>query len=94
MRRRYVAPANRARKRRSVVKGWCMKKILVPIGFFIVFVVMAGHLHAQDVKGPKISAVEIKYDFGEVVQGTQASHVFEVRNVGDEPLIIDRVVPS
>ncbi len=71
-----------------------MKKILVPIGFFIVFTVSTGHLQAQEAKGPKISVMEIKYDFGQVVQGTQASHIFEVRNVGDEPLIIDRVVPS
>ncbi len=76
------------------MKGWCMKKLLVPIGFFIVFTVITGSLQAQEVKGPKISAAEIKYDFGEVVQGMQASHIFEVRNVGDEPLIIDRVVPS
>ncbi len=71
-----------------------MKKILVPIVFFIVFMMLAGHLPAQEVKGPKLEAVEIKYDFGKVVQGSKASHVFEVRNVGNEPLIIDRVVPS
>jgi hypothetical protein len=89
-----VASVNVAQKRRPVVKGWCMKKIQVPIGFFIVLAVITGHLQAQEVKGPKISAVEIKYDFGKVAQGMQVSHVFEVRNVGDEPLIIDRVVPS
>ncbi|HUI46915.1 MAG TPA: DUF1573 domain-containing protein [Nitrospirota bacterium] len=71
-----------------------MKKILVSIGFFIVLTVFAGHLLAQEVNGPKLEAVEIKYDFGKVIQGTQVSHIFEVRNVGNEPLIIDRVVPS
>lgn len=80
--------------RRSIMKGWSMKKILVFISFFIVLTAFAGHLPAQEVKGPKLTAVEIKYDFGKVIQGTQVSHVFEVRNVGNEPLIIDRVVPS
>jgi len=71
-----------------------MKKIMVSIGFFIVLTVLAGHLPAQEVKGPKLAAAEIKFDFGKVLQGTQVSHVFEVRNIGNEPLIIDRVVPS
>jgi len=71
-----------------------MKKMLVSVGFFIALTMFAGQLPAQEVKGPKIVAVEVKYDFGKVIQGNQVSHIFEVRNVGNEPLIIDRVVPS
>jgi uncharacterized protein DUF1573 len=76
------------------MKGWSMKKLLASISFIVVLMAFAGHLPAQEVKGPKLIAAEIKYDFGKVIQGTQVSHVFEVRNVGNEPLIIDRVVPS
>ncbi len=59
-----------------------------------MIIAFAGTLLAQEVKGPMIVAKEVKYDFGKVVQGKQVSHVFEVRNAGTEPLIIDRVVPS
>ncbi len=71
-----------------------MKKILISIGSIFVFSVIVGHLPAQVVNGPKLATMEIKYDFGKVIMGTQAIHVFEIRNVGNEPLIIDRVVPS
>ncbi len=71
-----------------------MKKILVSVGLIFAFSVIVGHLPAQVVNGPKLATMEIKHDFGKVVQGTQAFHVFEIRNVGNEPLIIDRVVPS
>jgi len=60
----------------------------------LIFVVFAGVLPAQEVKGPRIEAKEVRYDFGKVVQGTLVSHVFEVRDAGSEPLVIDRVVPS
>ncbi len=59
-----------------------------------MIIAFAGVLPAQDVKGPMIVAKEVQHDFGKVVQGKQVSHVFEVRNAGTEPLIIDRVVSS
>ena len=31
---------------------------------------------------------------GSIAQGKQAAHVFEVRNAGAEPLMIERVQPS
>ncbi len=60
----------------------------------LILVVLAGVLPAQEVKGPRIEVKEVQHDFGQVVQGTTASHVFEVRSTGSEPLVIDRVVPS
>ncbi len=67
-------------------------------GVAVVVVAMiiasAGVLPAQDVKAPRIEVREVRYDAGKVVQGTQVSHLFEVRNAGDALLIIDRVVPS
>jgi len=70
-----------------------MKNGLAAIAVLLL-VVLAGVLPAQEVKGPRIEAREAQHDFGKVVQGTTVSHVFEVRNTGSEPLVIDRVVPS
>ncbi len=81
-------------RKHGALKGWCMKKILLTIVFFIVSMALAGNLTAQQAKGPKLETEEVKYDFGKVIEGVQASHVFEIRNIGNEPLIIDRVVPS
>jgi uncharacterized protein (DUF58 family) len=54
----------------------------------------AGALFAQTFQGPKLTVSEIKFDFGRVVQGTEVTHIFDVRNTGTEPLVIERVVPS
>jgi hypothetical protein len=70
-----------------------MKKLVVIIVFMHV-VGLVGLLPAQEPKGPKIIVREVQYDFGKVVQGTMASHVFEIRNGGNEPLDIERIAPS
>jgi hypothetical protein len=57
----------------------------------LVCFLCAGIALAQEVKGPRIEIKEIQHDFGKVPQGTVANHVFEFRNTGDEPLIIERV---
>ncbi len=49
---------------------------------------------AQEASGPRIEVRESRHDFGKVVRGVQVAHVFEVRNAGSEPLIIDRVDAS
>jgi len=70
-----------------------MKNVLVP-GMIMAAMLFAGLSPAQEYKGPKIVVKEIQHDLGKVVQGTEASHVFEVSNAGSEQLVIDRVVPS
>lgn len=70
-----------------------MKRI-VWFSVLLVAFLYVGPVTAQEAKGPKIEVKEMKYDFGKVVQGTQATHVFEVRNAGTEPLIIERVQTS
>jgi hypothetical protein len=50
-----------------------------------------GPLSAQEQNGPRIEFKEMQYDFGKIPQGTQAIHVFEVRNGGKGPLTIQRV---
>ncbi len=49
---------------------------------------------AQDYKGPKFSVDQLTYNFGKVVQGEQAEHIFEIRSMGKEALVIDRVQSS
>ncbi len=70
-----------------------MKRAL--IGFFVLSaVVFTGFLGAQDVAGPKLTAKELQYDFGQVTEGTEATHVFEIRNTGTGNLVIERVHAS
>jgi len=71
-------------------KGFVMRKILIAVTV-VVAVAFAGLLPAQEVKGPRIELKEMRYDLGKVAQGTQASHVFEIRSVGSDTLVIDRV---
>ncbi len=54
----------------------------------------AGPLAALDTKGPKIEIKEMRHDFGKVVQGTKAEYIFEIKNTGNEPLVIQKVQPS
>ena len=70
-----------------------MKRIVL-MSMMMVGLLCAGPLAALDNKGPKIEVKEIRYDFGKVVQGTKAEHVFEVKNVGSEQLVIEKVQPG
>jgi uncharacterized protein DUF1573 len=70
-----------------------MKRV-VWLSVLLVAFLYAGLIAAQEAGGPKIEVTELKHDFGKVVQGTQATHIFEVRNTGTEPLIIERVQTS
>ncbi len=44
--------------------------------------------------GPKISAPEASFDFGEIVEGELVTHNFVITNEGDENLIISKVRAS
>ncbi len=48
----------------------------------------------QEAKDPRIVMNEMHFDAGKVTQGVQISHVFEIRNAGTAPLVIERVQPS
>jgi hypothetical protein len=45
-------------------------------------------------QGPRIFVKDSKFDFGTVRPGTQPEHIFEVKNVGDEVLDIQRIQPT
>ncbi len=63
-------------------------------GVALCFLLLAGTLSAQELKGPRIEVQQEQYAMGSIAQGNQAAHVFEVRNTGTEPLMIERVQPS
>jgi hypothetical protein len=69
-----------------------MKKICAMS--ILAVILSIGSLLAQDYAGPRIEAKEIRHDFGKVVQGTQVSYVFEIKSVGKEALVIEKVQSS
>ncbi|MGC1455214.1 MAG: DUF1573 domain-containing protein, partial [Nitrospirota bacterium] len=54
----------------------------------------SGSLAALENDGPRIEIKEMRHDFGKVVQGAPAEYVFEIRNVGNAQLVIEKVQPS
>jgi hypothetical protein len=47
------------------------------------------------VKGvPKMKVKQEKFDFGEVPDGTEVTHIFEISNVGTDTLFINEVITS
>ena len=64
----------------------------------ILFVYMLGSAFAQEpivfeepTNGPKIVFLEDKYEFGDIIQGDVIEHVFEFKNSGNAPLILQDV---
>jgi hypothetical protein len=66
-----------------------MKKTGIAILIFLSAAV--GMTQAEGAKEPKIAVKELRFDFGQVEQGKQVSHVFEVMNEGTETLVIQKV---
>jgi len=73
-----------------------MKKLLIAM----ICIICAGTVQAQDgaSKNPNGPKFQFKggdaYDFGEVAEGPVAEHVFEFKNTGKEPLIIQNANAS
>ena len=70
-----------------------MKKITIVVSA-MALLLFVGALQAQEHKGPRIEVKQERYDAGKVVAGQLVTHVYEIKNSGDEPLLIDRVQPS
>jgi len=72
-----------------------MKKIFTLFFIFAIFKLSAqDNLPAPNVVGPKIKFDETSFDFGEIIEGSYATHVFSFTNVGDKPLLLKEVKPA
>lgn len=71
-----------------------MKRLVLAAMSLIALALIGAVAPAQEYEGPKVLVDQLKYHFGKVVQGEQAEHVFELRSVGKEALVIDRIQSS
>jgi len=70
-----------------------MNKISISV-LVLAAAVFAGSLSAGERQGPRISVKDAWFDFGQVSQGAQAEHIFEIKNNGDELLEITQIQPT
>ena len=70
-----------------------MKKTGISMRVFAFVAIAAAGLSGER-QGPRIFVKDSKFDFGTVRPGTQPEHIFEIKNVGDEVLDIQRVQPT
>ena len=70
-----------------------MNKVGISV-LVLAAVVLAGSVSAGERQGPRISVKDARFDFGMVSQGTQAEHIFEIKNTGDELLEITQIQPA
>ena len=52
------------------------------------------YLPAFSFAQPAIHFNEVRHDFGKVSQDDKIEYVFEFSNTGNQPLIIEKIVPS
>lgn len=71
-----------------------MKRLVLAAMVVIALAGIGSIVPAQEGTGPKVSVDQLNHHFGKVVQGEQAEHVFELRSVGKEALVIERIQSS
>ena len=71
-----------------------MKRFVLAVIALTVFAGFGSIASAQEYKGPRVLFDQLTYNVGKVVQGTQVEHVFDIRNVGQEDLVIERIQPG
>jgi len=73
-----------------------MKKRFVMVTVFLVLAggALTGVRAAEERKGPRIEFQQDRVDIGKVKQGEVAVQIFEFKNAGDEPLVINKVETS
>ncbi len=68
---------------------------MIARGMIVLLTILyTGPAMSEEAAGPRIEMSEIRHDFGKISQGTQVVHVFTVRSVGSETLIIEKIQPS
>jgi len=60
----------------------------------LVFSAFCAIVSIQLMAQPAMKVVKESHDFGTIEEGTQASFTFDIKNIGDQPLIINNVQPS
>jgi hypothetical protein len=70
-----------------------MKKAGISMLVFAAVAIAAAGF-AGERQGPRIYIKDAKFDFGTVSPGARPEHIFEIKNVGDEILDIQRVQPT
>jgi hypothetical protein len=58
--------------------------------FCLVFIGCSHLAHAQ----PKLKVARDTYNFGRITEGSVVQHAFQIQNIGDEDLVIGRVLSS
>ncbi len=69
-----------------------MKKLAILFSLFAFVLVF--NANAQEASGAEISFKEKSIDFGDIMQGDEVSHTFELTNSGKAPLIISNVAAT
>jgi hypothetical protein len=85
-------PAGAARE--EAEKGSAMLGVIRFIMAALSLIAAVPAVHAADSPGPRIQVTESRFDFGTVNEGDVPEHVFEIRNIGNEILVIEKVRPS
>lgn len=60
----------------------------------LMLVISMAVLSGAEPRGPRISTHHEIFDFGIVPEYAEVSHVFWLRNSGDEPVTIDKLIPN
>ena len=68
-----------------------MRRLLALTGFCLA---LGGTTLAQEAEGPRIRVEPTTFDFGKVRPGRSLRKEFRLRNLGDRPLVIERVSRS
>jgi len=76
-----------------------LRKNAVTIVFLVVmvilgFVVVSDHIQNKSLQPPQLTVSEEEWDFGIVKSNEKPTHVFIIKNGGDEDLLIERVRSS
>lgn len=71
-----------------------MKKLVLLASVLFLAVFTASAQKAADANKPEFKFDKETHDFGSLTEGEVATHEFEFKNVGKEPLTITNVVPS
>lgn len=84
--------------RQHISRKELSRKMIHSMRFAIALAASSAVLAASDAssqgRGPRVSVAQETFDFGFVPQKATVSHVFWLRNTGDETLLIEKMIPN